>query len=148
MRPVFHSASRLLPVPGLFVAADLSTFQIERMDLSALGDEVTQPGDDDVMCVYRRLDLRWYQWLYHRMAKVQAKVTAGEIPDADWQIMRTRFTIVWRWMRANYLAIEIADAEASYPDARYLPPLMRDARKYLALFASPHWMHRMEAVSA
>lgn len=134
MREQFRHAERLVPRPALYVAADLSVTTMPIASLEFYGEDLTQRDDDGQLRAYRCLGLRWYQWLFHAMARAQARVAEGKLPDASWQIMRARFRIVWDWMRANHDHEEIHAVEACYCDARYLPPEIRDARAYLLLF--------------
>ncbi len=119
---------------ALYVAADLIAMEISRDELLlGLAQDITQ-GDDDRMRAYRRLDLDWYRWLFHAMGRAKALHERGRMADAVWQTYRERFRVVWDWMRAHFSAEQIDHAEAYYCDARYLPPLVRDTRAYLALF--------------
>lgn len=131
MNERFQNAERLLP--ALFVSADLAVFHADQFEVPALADDITQ-GDVDRQRAYRRLDLDWYQWLYHAMSRAKAKAEAGQISNESWQLMRQRFAVVWRFIRDRYTPDQIAAAEHSYSDARYLPPLVRDTAKYFAIF--------------
>lgn len=131
MNERFKSAERLLP--ALFVSADLAVFHADQFEVPSLADDITQ-GDEDRQRAYRRLDLDWYQWLYHAMSRAKAKAEAGQISNESWQLMRQRFAVVWRFIRDRYTPDQIAAAEHSYSDARYLPPLVRDTAKYFAMF--------------
>lgn len=132
----------------LYVSADLTVMEVGADELLlGLAQEITQRDEGDVLRAYRRLDLDWYRWLYHAMQRAKKSTTEGRIPAASWDTMCRRFRIVWHWLRTEHTAEEITQAEASYPDARYLPPLARDARAYLALFASPALMTREDQLT-
>lgn len=131
MNERFQNAERLLP--AIFVSADLAVFHADQFEVPALADDITQ-GDIDRQRAYRRLDLDWYQWLYHAMSRAKAKAEAGQISNESWQLMRLRFTVIWRFIRDRHSLEQIQATERSYPDARYLPPLVRDTAKYFAMF--------------
>jgi hypothetical protein len=122
--------------PVLYVAVDLSTFEASADELVlGLAHEVTQRDDDGALRAYRRLDLDWYRWLYHQMRRGEKLTAEGRISRASWETMRRRFRVVWHWLRVQHSAEEIGQAEASYPDARYLPPVVRSLSDTRSLVA-------------
>jgi len=135
-RPVLDGDFCLIRLPALYVSADLEVIHVSPGELRMLSCDLTQ-GDPDRQRAYRRLDLRWYQWLFRRMSIAQELHQSGRLASATWETMRDRFTLIWRWMRDRYLRRAITAMEAAYPDARYLPPLARDTRALLALFSQP-----------
>lgn len=133
----------------LYVSSDLFTMEVSAEELAlGLAQDISQRDDGDVLRAYRRLDLEWYRWLFHAMGRAQKRHAEGKISDAAWQATRKQFRTVWFWLRTMHTLEQIARAEASYPDARYLPPLARDARAYLSLFASPYVMTREDQLRA
>jgi hypothetical protein len=135
-REPFKNADRLVPRSALYVSADLEVIHVSADELQSLAEDLTQV-DPDKARAYRRLDLHWYQWLFHAMSRAQAAHEAGKIPSATWETMRGRFGLVWRWVRDRYEPEQIAAAQYAYPDARYGAPIVRDPNLYAALFREP-----------
>lgn len=124
--PVEQDGPAIAGGSALYVAVDLSTFEASGEELLlGMAHEVTQRDADGVLRAYRRLDLDWYRWLYHAKHRAEKALGEGRITAASWEITRKRFRVVWHWLRSSHSLEEISQAEASYPDARYLPPLVR-----------------------
>jgi hypothetical protein len=107
-------------MPQAYVSSDLIMQVIPAQDAMIWAHDLRQV-DEDRPRIYRRLDLAWYAWLHRRMTEARAMHAQGQIPEALWQISRTRFNAVWAVANRRWSSASIAQAIAKLP-ATYVAP--------------------------
>ena len=113
VRP-FTSMDQLLS--ALYVATDLHHHQVPAQLAAVWSVEVTMPGPDGRLRIFRRLDLAWLTWIARRMAAAEAKARP-EVRDA----YRERFAAIRDWSIDRW-GDRAHTAMQAFPDARYRAP--------------------------
>jgi hypothetical protein len=73
--------------------------------------------------VYRQMDLEFYAYLRKQMDKAKIKFNQGELPENDWEELRTRFNKIHIWMTKKYNKSQILEAARQFrPTHGYLFP--------------------------
>ena len=78
----------------LYVATDLESWETNR----------PEPDQDEICerCGYRRLDPTYYAWLRSMMVRARQAHTRAQLPEAEYELLRTRFNAIHAWAMARF----------------------------------------------
>ena len=102
----------------LYVATDLDSWETNR----------PEPDQDEICerCGYRRLDPPYYAWLRGMMVRARQAHARAQLPDAEYELLRTRFNAMHEWAMARFgEGMLLAAVETLDPKA-YQPPRVQD----------------------
>ena len=103
--------SNTTETPGLFVAADLSTFESMGLDR-----DVGRDGK-----LFRKLDAAYFAWLWRTMERVEFAATNGAVTADDFDQLRHRFNGVYFWA-IQHIGREALLEAVNAGDRGYVPP--------------------------
>lgn len=98
----------------LYVATDLESWETNR----------PEPDQDEICerCGYRRLDPPYYAWLRSMMVRARQAHARAQLPDAEYELLRTRFNAIHAWALARLGEDTLRAVVAEGVSGEYRPP--------------------------
>ena len=102
----------------LYVATDLESWETNR----------PEPDQDDICerCGYRRLDPPYYAWLRSMMVRARQARERAQLPDEEYELLRTRFNAIHAWAMARFGEGTLLAAVETLDPKAYQPPRVQD----------------------
>ena len=109
--------SEMPAAPGsseLYVATELESWETNR----------PEPDQDEICerCGYRRLDPPYYAWLRSMMVRARQAHQRAQLPDAEYELLRTRFNAIHVWALARFGEEALRAAVTQGVPSGYRPP--------------------------
>jgi hypothetical protein len=114
VRP-YKSPDQLLPC--LYVAGDLSHFEMPALEAMATAIDYQTPGTDGRLRTWRRLNAPWLSFLYHRIEAARLLGPVHPTTLARWQQIAS-------WAEHRWTTKLVTHALTMRPDSRYRPPAL------------------------
>ena len=98
----------------LYIATELESWETNR----------PEPDQDDICerCGYRRLDPPYYAWLRSMMVRARQAHQRAQLPDAEYELLRTRFNAIHVWALARFGEEALRAAVTQGVPSGYRPP--------------------------
>ena len=98
----------------LYVATDLESWETSR----------PEPDQDDICerCGYRRLDPPYFAWLRSMMVRARQARERAQLPDDEYELLRTRFNAMHKWALARFGEGALRAAVTEGVSGEYRPP--------------------------
>ena len=106
-----HAEPRL---SELYVATNLESWETNRPESDQ--DQICE------RCGYRRLDPPYYAWLRSMMVRARQAHQRAQLPDAEYELLRTRFNAIQEWALVRFGEGALRAAVAEGAPGEYRPP--------------------------
>jgi hypothetical protein len=80
---------------------------------------------------FRKVDPPYLAWLRRRMESAKRRFEAGQMPQAAWESLRSRFNGLQAWAVEHYGREALGTALRQFNPATYVPPANRQPPPYL-----------------